>query len=137
MRFAPRSGGGDSANVRDEEPQRLRRRAPGGRPAAPLAPRQGRSAGRAWPRGPGAHLAVFAAQPVRAHRIRLQGARGGIAAETRTFLEAGRGRVGQGHTEKPGIESEHRALNDCARKKEPDSLAFEPKTRLAGDYLHL
>lgn len=35
------------------------------------------------------HLAVFTAQPMCAHSVRLQGTGGGIAAEIRTFLERG------------------------------------------------
>lgn len=47
------------------------------------------------------------------------------------------GFVGPGHTERLVIESKYCALNDYKRKKEPDSLAFELKTRPTGDYLHL
>lgn len=42
------------------------------------------------------HLAVFTAQPMCTHSVWLQGTGGGIAAETRTFLERGTGFIWQG-----------------------------------------
>lgn len=66
---------------------------------------------------PGTHLAVFTAQPVCAHSVWLQGTRGGVAAETRTFLERGRGFVGRGHTERPVFESKYCALKDSKGRK--------------------